>query len=103
MSQARKECVRMLESGPASGVIATQAVCRELTIANAIAFDMGGTTAKAGVIFDSHVLTTGAALIGGFAKGLPDPVARDAHFAVGSRGGSAARVAPGGGAHVGPR
>src|SRR6476661_3914682 len=55
MSSARKECVRMLESGPASGVIATQAICRELDIANAIAFDMGGTTAKAGVICDCHV------------------------------------------------
>src|SRR5206468_8787024 len=50
-AQAQKECVRMLESGPAAGVIGTQALCRTLGIDNAIAFDMGGTTAKAGVIY----------------------------------------------------
>ncbi len=102
MRQARKECVRMLESGPASGVIATQAVCRELTIANAIAFDMGGTTAKAGVICDSHVLTTGAALVGGYEKALPIQIPMIDIFEVGTGGGSIARVAEGGALHVGP-
>jgi hypothetical protein len=34
--------------GPAAGVIGTQALCHTLGIQNAIAFDMGGTTAKAG-------------------------------------------------------
>src|SRR6195256_5530921 len=102
MSQARKECVRMLESGPASGVIATQAVCRELELANAIAFDMGGTTAKAGVIFDSHVLTTGAALVGGYEKALPIQIPMIDIFEVGTGGGSIARVAEGGALHVGP-
>ena len=42
----------MLESGPAAGVIGTRALCRALGRKNAIAFDMGGTTAKAGVIHD---------------------------------------------------
>jgi N-methylhydantoinase A len=102
MSQARKECVRMLESGPASGIIATQAVCRELGIANAIAFDMGGTTAKAGVIFDSHVLTTGAALVGGYEKALPIQIPMIDIFEVGTGGGSIARVAESGALHVGP-
>jgi N-methylhydantoinase A len=102
MSQARKECVRMLESGPASGVIATQAVCREVSIANAIAFDMGGTTAKAGVIFASHVLTTGAALVGGYEKALPIQIPMIDIFEVGTGGGSIARVAEGGALHVGP-
>src|SRR5262249_51118637 len=46
--QAQSQCVRMLESGPAAGVIGTQALCHTLGIDNAIAFDMGGTTAKAG-------------------------------------------------------
>ena len=63
--QAQTHCVRMLESGPAAGVIGTQALCRTLGIENAIAFDMGGTTAKAGVIHKGEALTTGAALIGG--------------------------------------
>src|SRR5580704_8914946 len=37
--QARTQCIRMLESGPAAGVIGTQALCRTLKIDNAIAFD----------------------------------------------------------------
>ena len=32
---------------------------------------MGGTTAKAGVIYDGDVLMIGSALIGGYATGLP--------------------------------
>src|SRR5437762_14324774 len=64
--QAQSQCVRMLESGPAAGVIGTQALCRTLGIDNAIAFDMGGSTAKSGVIHNGEALTTGAALIGGY-------------------------------------
>ncbi|HYM18902.1 MAG TPA: hydantoinase/oxoprolinase family protein [Micropepsaceae bacterium] len=100
--QARKECVRMLESGPASGVVATQAICRELEIPNAIAFDMGGTTAKAGVIFNHHVLTTGAALIGEYAEALPIQLSTIDIFEVGTGGGSIARVERSGALHVGP-
>ncbi len=48
VEHAREQCVRMLESGPAAGVIGTQAVCEQLGLKDAIAFDMGGTTAKAG-------------------------------------------------------
>src|SRR5882672_10661171 len=100
--QARRECVRMLESGPASGVIATQAVCREVSVANAIAFDMGGTTAKAGVIVEGRVLTAGSALVGGYEKALPIQIPMIDIFEVGTGGGSIARVAEGGALHVGP-
>ncbi|MDQ6932833.1 MAG: hydantoinase/oxoprolinase family protein [Candidatus Eremiobacteraeota bacterium] len=41
----------IIESGPASGVIAAAALGRTLGISNVLAFDMGGTTAKAGTIF----------------------------------------------------
>jgi N-methylhydantoinase A len=100
--QARQECVRMLESGPASGVVATQALCREAGIENAIAFDMGGTTAKAGVIEAGHVLTTGSALVGGYEQALPIQIPMIDIFEVGTGGGSIARVAHGGALHVGP-
>jgi N-methylhydantoinase A len=103
MHQAREQCVRMLESGPASGVIATQAICRETDIANAIAFDMGGTTAKAGVVLDGHVLTTGAALVGGYEQALPIQIPMIDIFEVGTGGGSIARVAENGALHVGPQ
>ncbi len=91
-AQAQDQCVRMLESGPAAGVIGTQALCRMLGIDNAIAFDMGGTTAKAGVIYRGEALTTGTALIGGYEKALPVQIAMMDIFEVGTGGGSIARV-----------
>jgi N-methylhydantoinase A len=100
--QARGQCVRMLESGPAAGVIGTQALCRTLGIDNAIAFDMGGTTAKAGVIYNGEALTTGAALIGGYDQALPVQIAMMDIFEVGTGGGSIARVEEGG-LRVGPQ
>jgi N-methylhydantoinase A len=100
--QAQKYCVRMLESGPAAGVIGTQALCDTLGLKNAIAFDMGGTTAKAGVIYDGEALTTGAALLGGYEKALPVQIAMMDIFEVGTGGGSIARVEDGGALHVGP-
>jgi N-methylhydantoinase A len=93
--QAQTQCVRMLESGPAAGVIGTQALCRRLGIKNAIAFDMGGTTAKAGVIYKGEALTTGAALIGGYDKALPVQIAMMDIFEVGTGGGSIARAEDG--------
>jgi N-methylhydantoinase A len=100
--QAQTQCVRMLESGPAAGVIGTQAMCRTLGIKNAIAFDMGGTTAKAGVIYKGEALTTGAALIGGYDKALPVQIAMMDIFEVGTGGGSIARVEDGA-LRVGPQ
>jgi N-methylhydantoinase A len=100
--QAKTQCVRMLESGPAAGVIGTQALCRTLGIDNAIAFDMGGTTAKAGVIYKGEPLTTGAALIGGYDQALPVQIAMMDIFEVGTGGGSIARVIEGG-LRVGPQ
>lgn len=100
--QAQTQCVRMLESGPAAGVIGTQALCHTLGIKNAIAFDMGGTTAKAGVIHKGEALTTGAALIGGYDKALPVQIAMMDIFEVGTGGGSIARVEDGA-LHVGPQ
>src|SRR5712691_6687740 len=100
--QAKDHCVRMLESGPAAGVIGTQALCRTLGLKNAIAFDMGGTTAKAGGIYQGEALTTGAALIGGYDKALPVQIAMMDIFEVGTGGGSIARVEEGG-LRVGPQ
>src|ERR1700681_3280226 len=100
--QARSQCIRMLESGPAAGVIGTQALCRTLGIDNAIAFDMGGTTAKAVVIYKGEALTTGAALIGGYDQALPVQIAMMDIFEVGTGGGSIAPIR-GRGPRGGPR
>ena len=101
--QAERQCIRMLESGPAAGVVGTRALCETIGMKNAIAFDMGGTTAKAGVVQDGVALTTGNALVGGYETGLPVQIAMMDIFEVGTGGGSVAHVETEGGFRVGPR
>ncbi|MEP9375312.1 hydantoinase/oxoprolinase family protein [Aquabacter sp. CN5-332] len=103
VEHARRECVRMLESGPAAGVIGAQAICTQLGLPDAIAFDMGGTTAKAGVISEGRPLTTGSALIGGYERALPIQIPMMDIFEVGTGGGSLARVGEGNALRVGPQ
>jgi N-methylhydantoinase A len=102
VEEAKRSCIRMLESGPAAGVIGTKALCDSIGLRNAIAFDMGGTTAKAGVIYDGTVLMTGGSLIGGYATGLPVQLPMIDIQEVGTGGGSIARAGPAGALRVGP-
>ena len=102
VDDARRSCIRMLESGPAAGVVGTKVLCDSIGLANAIAFDMGGTTAKAGVIHEGNVLMTGSALIGGYATGLPVQMPMIDIQEVGTGGGSIARVEVGNALRVGP-
>ena len=102
VGDARRSCIRMLESGPAAGVVGTKVLCDSIGLSNAIAFDMGGTTAKAGVIHEGHVLMTGSALIGGYATGLPVQMPMIDIQEVGTGGGSIARVGVGNALRVGP-
>ena len=67
VEEAKRSCIRMLESGPAAGVIGTKELCDGIGLRNAIAFDMGGTTAKPAEIQNSKVLMAGGSLIGGYA------------------------------------
>ncbi len=99
---AQDACIRLLESGPAAGVVATRRLCETIGISNAIAFDMGGTTAKAGVIHAGRILMSGGALIGGYATGLPVQMPMTDIQEVGTGGGSIARIDRGGGLRVGP-
>ena len=103
LNEARQDCVRMMESGPAAGVIGTQALCHVLGIDNAIAFDMGGTTAKAGVVREGAALVTGSVMIGGYLTGLPLLTPMIDIHEVGTGGGSIASVSPSGALRVGPR
>jgi len=102
IEEAQSSCIRMLESGPAAGVIGTRTLCANIGLKNAIAFDMGGTTAKAGVIYDGDVLMTGGVLVGGYATGLPLQIPMIDIQEVGTGGGSIARIEAGGGLRVGP-
>jgi N-methylhydantoinase A len=101
--QAQTECVRMLESGPAAGVVGAQALCRELKLTDAVAFDMGGTTAKAGVIYGGEVLTATTALVGGYNQALPVQIPMVHISEVGTGGGSIAAVDGSGALRVGPQ
>ncbi len=49
----------MVESGPASGAIATAALGRRIAAGRLLSFDMGGTTAKAGTILDGTAQVAG--------------------------------------------
>ena len=103
LSEAREDCVRMMESGPASGVIGTQVLCEALGIDHAIAFDMGGTTAKAGVVRHGEALVTNSVMIGGYLSGLPLLTPMIDIHEVGTGGGSMATLSATGALRVGPQ
>lgn len=111
-TDARKRPVLALESGPAAGAIATVGITELLGFEDAIAFDMGGTTAKATLIEAGRVsrgreyevggdMSTGSRLIRGSGELLKIPTIDIAE--VGAGGGSVAWIDHAGGFHVGPR
>lgn len=53
--EAEKRPHTLIESGPAAGIIGAAHLSRMLNLDRAIAFDMGGTTAKAGTILDGKL------------------------------------------------
>ncbi|HTK45419.1 MAG TPA: hydantoinase/oxoprolinase family protein [Patescibacteria group bacterium] len=55
---AARQPARMVESGPAAGVIGAMTLAVEQGVGDAITFDMGGTTTKAGLIEDGRPLLT---------------------------------------------
>jgi N-methylhydantoinase A len=55
----------IIESGPAAGVVGAAALARRLEEPRIITFDMGGTTAKAGLVEGGEVLRTEAIEVGG--------------------------------------
>lgn len=57
--------IHLLESGPAAGVVAATELSRLLGLSRVISFDMGGTTAKAGVVIDHEPSITGEYEVGG--------------------------------------
>ena len=110
--EAARRPVYVLESGPAAGVLASQATARHLGLENVITLDMGGTTAKASLIEEGRVryspeyevgasLSAGNRLVGGGGELIRAPSIDIAE--VGSGGGSIAFLDGAGGVRVGPR
>jgi N-methylhydantoinase A len=100
---ARRQCIQMMESGPAGGVVGTMALCELLDLDSAIAFDMGGTTAKACVVRRGEPSLSPDYFIGGYNEGLAIRIPVLDIVEVGTGGGSIAWLDEGGGLHVGPR
>jgi N-methylhydantoinase A len=103
--------VRIIESGPAAGVIAAAAAGRVAGIENLITFDMGGTTAKASIVERGAIalsaeyevgggLNQGSRLIKGSGHLIRIPAIDVAE--VGAGGGSLAWIDAGGVLRVGP-
>ncbi len=103
IATASRQCVQLVESGPAGGVTGTLALCELLGLSRAISFDMGGTTAKACVVLDRAARLAPEYFVGGYDEGHPIRVpVLDIHE-VGTGGGSIASVEAGGGLRVGPQ
>jgi len=102
----------IIESGPAAGVVGGAALARRLNEPGIITFDMGGTTAKAGLIEHGEVIRTEAIEVGGGVMAgsrllvgagymLKLPAIDLAE--VGAGGGSICRLDAGGAPKVGPQ
>jgi len=104
--------VHIIESGPAAGVIGARRLAEQAKIDRAIAFDMGGTTAKASMIEDGRIriasdfevgspLSSQGLNLAGSGYAMKVPVIDLAE--VGAGGGSIISIDQGGSLHVGPR
>lgn len=62
---AAESPAHIIESGPAAGVVGGAALARRLDEPRVITFDMGGTTAKAGLVENGEVLRADAIEVGG--------------------------------------
>ena len=109
-THARSLPVRMLESGPAAGVLAAMRVAQELNLPRVVAFDMGGTTCKACLIEDGEASESHESEIG---AGANTPHGRGSGHAlrvpgfdiveIGAGGGSIAHIDDGTLLRVGPQ
>ena len=105
---ARRYPVRMLESGPAAGVLMSAHHGRTLQIQNILSFDMGGTTAKGAIIRNgeperSYEIEVARVHEFRAGSGLPVRVPVVDMIEIGAGGGSIAEIDERGLIRVGPR
>src|SRR6516164_9413283 len=104
--------MNIIESGPAAGVVGAQALSQQIGVANAISFDMGGTTAKASLIENGELsraleysvgggVMIGSRLLSGAGYTLKVPAIDLAE--VGAGGGSVIWIDAGGALQIGPQ
>ncbi|MEJ8568588.1 hydantoinase/oxoprolinase family protein [Elongatibacter sediminis] len=95
--------LRTIESGPVSGALAARNLAISHGVENAVAFDMGGTTAKSSLVEQGRFLSTDLYWIGGYNRGFPTQVPCIDILEVGAGGGSIAWLDDGNRLRVGPR
>ncbi|MBV8412342.1 MAG: hydantoinase B/oxoprolinase family protein [Alphaproteobacteria bacterium] len=105
---ARTFPIRLLESGPAGGALATVLFAREAGLPDAIAFDMGGTTAKSCLIENGRAAVVPmmeTARVRRFKRGSGLPIKAPVvdMIEIGAGGGSIAGIDETGLLKVGPR
>jgi N-methylhydantoinase A len=98
IDEAASHPALVLVSGPAGGVVGAARIAAEAGFADAIAFDMGGTSTDVCLITGGVAERTSERLVAGLPIRLPTV---DLHT-VGAGGGSIARVDAGGALRVGP-
>jgi N-methylhydantoinase A len=102
ISEARRQPVAMMESGPVAGMIGAAHLARLLGIEQAIGFDMGGTTAKTALIAGGVLAIEEGYVIGDVFTGQPMQLPVVDIVEVGAGGGSIAWCDDNSGLHVGP-
>ncbi len=95
--------VALMESGPVGGIMASAEIGRRLGHPQVIAFDMGGTTAKASLIRDGEPSIAEGYHVNGYASGYPVMLPVVDIVEVGAGGGSIGWIDSVGALKVGPR
>ena len=100
---ARRQPILTTESGPVSGIIGAAHLTEVMDLDAAIAFDMGGTTAKTAFIRNGTVPLAPGCYIGGYETGQPMRVPVVDIIEIGAGGGSIAWLDEVGVLNVGPK
>ena len=88
VSEAVKRPILLIESGPVGGAAGAAELGRQLKQPNVIAFDMGGTTAKAVMIENGEAAVMPVYYAAGYNRGYPVQAAVLDIVEVGAGGGS---------------
>jgi N-methylhydantoinase A len=103
VATARRRPIYLVESGPVAGVTGATVVAAAAGLQNVVAFDMGGTTAKASVVEDLSPRIEPLYYVGGYERGYPVQAPVVDIVEVGAGGGSIAWLDGVGNLNVGPR
>lgn len=103
VTEAQSKPILLMESGPVAGIIAAGELGARHGYDNVIAFDMGGTTAKAAIVFGGEPYVETRYYVGGYEDGYPLQAPIVDVLEVGTGGGSLAWCDDVGALHVGPR